>query len=121
MLAPTHRHHYHEFLTALEQLHHTAEKTANLQSDLLIAHFQEVQQIFTSPVKNLSGDEANAELGSRMQSYLTEIDRLMRLLQMDIMFLQAARNPATVQQRLSATRDRIKNLIGFAEAILQQQ
>ncbi|MBD2342692.1 heterocyst frequency control protein PatD [Anabaena subtropica] len=62
-----------------------------------------------------------AEEDSRIQSYKTEISKQLRLLEVDVMFLQGARQPSTVQTRLKIISDRLNTLIQYGDAILQQQ
>jgi hypothetical protein len=78
-----------------------------------------VQEIFTSQILTLSNEQLDLPELSRMQSYLTEIHRLMRMLQMDMMFLQASQHRETQDQRRSVFDDRVKSLIGWCESILQ--
>ena len=54
------------------------------------------------------------------QSYLTEIHKQLRLLGMDIKFLQASRVLATAQTRQTAASDRINTLIRYCDALLQK-
>lgn len=49
---------------------------------------------------------------------LTEMNRTLRLVAMDVAFLQAARQPITVQQRQRQLLDKLQQLAGFCEALL---
>lgn len=120
MLPPSHRDRYQEFLTALLQLQKAAAQP-NQESVSLNTALQQVQQIFTNSVLALSLEDLDLPVRSRMQSYLTEIHRLMRMLQMDMMFLQASQHRETQQQRRSVFDDRVKNLISWCESILQTE
>ena len=48
----------------------------------------------------------------------TEMNRHLRLLSVDTSFLQAAKQPATRQQRLSQIQGRLQQLLGFTQALL---
>jgi hypothetical protein len=73
-------------------------------------------------LKQLFGQEIApvAEDDWRIQSYKTEISKQLRLLEVDVMFLQGARQPATAQTRLNVIGDRLNTLIQYCDAILLQ-
>jgi hypothetical protein len=118
MLPPSQRKCYQEFQQALEQLRSTATvpdfEVAALRDD-----FQDVQQLFQSQIANLSADDLAPSYSSRWQSFQTEIYKQMRLLETDLMLLQASRSAATSLSRTSSVSDRIKTLIQYCEALLQ--
>ncbi len=120
MLPPSHRDRYQEFLEALLQLQKVADLPTQ-EGASVNAALQKVQEIFTTKILNLSLDQLDLPAESRMQSYLTEIHRLMRMLQMDMMFLQASQHRETQQQRRTAFDHRVKNLISWCESILQTE
>lgn len=53
-----------------------------------------------------------------IHSVLVEIDKQMRLLNMDAMFLQTARQLETAQQRMGQLRDRLARLQEYCQGIL---
>ena len=53
------------------------------------------------------------------QSYQTEMSKQLRLLQIDLMFFQGARQAATVKERINALTERLTTLIGYCDAILK--
>ncbi|MEA5472173.1 heterocyst frequency control protein PatD [Spirulina sp. 06S082] len=57
---------------------------------------------------------------SQWQSLHTETHRTMRLLQTDIIFLQASRKETTIQQRQAACLTKIEHLIAYCQQILTQ-
>jgi hypothetical protein len=57
--------------------------------------------------------------GYRVQSYQTEISKQLRLLEIDVMFLQGARQASTTNERLKLIRDRLHTLMQYCEAIVQ--
>lgn len=120
MLPEDYRDRYQKFQQALEQLQQTAAQN-QADSSLLRDTFDRVQQIFQAEIASLTGDDLETTLASRLQSYLTEIDKQLRLLRMDVMFLQAAVKSATAQTRLVQIRSRLQTLIGYCQAILQTQ
>jgi hypothetical protein len=77
-----------------------------------------LQQFFQNQILKLDGNELSPELEQRIYSFQVEIDKQLRLLGMDIMFLQAARQEATGSQRRSQVSDRLSTLIRYCEAVL---
>jgi hypothetical protein len=118
MLQPTHRKCYREFQQALEQLCKTATST-DLEVTELRDHFHDVQQLFKSQIIPLNADDIAPDFVSRWQSLQTEIYKQMRLLDTDMMLLQASRSSATSRSRKEGVRDRINTLIQYCEALLQ--
>lgn len=120
MLPPNITDRYQKFQQALEELLLSA---AQEKADLvkLRETFAEVQQIFQSQIASLSSDDLDSATSARVQSYLTEIDKQLRLLGMDVMFLQAARRTETAQARLVQISDRLHTLIAYCQALLQTQ
>jgi len=119
MLSPLHRHQYQELLTALTQLQQTVNPVNIPATRSPSQAFEQVQAIFQDQIAPLTSDDLDSTNPSRIQPFLTEIHRQMRLLQMDVMFLQASRNSETAQQRQIVISDRLKSLIGYCEALLQ--
>ncbi|MEQ8963534.1 MAG: heterocyst frequency control protein PatD, partial [Coleofasciculus sp. C2-GNP5-27] len=81
--------------------------------------FQAVKQLFDARIITISPDEVNQEQVSAWQSRQTEIHRHIRLLETDMLMLQAARNSATVQSRVAIICDRLNTLIQYCSAMLQ--
>jgi hypothetical protein len=54
----------------------------------------------------------------RVRSVLVEIDKQMRLLKMNAMFLQTARQSETAQQRVNQLRDRCQLLKNYCDVLL---
>jgi hypothetical protein len=59
------------------------------------------------------------DANSREQSYKTEINKQLRLLEVDMMFLQGAKQLTTLQARLKTIEERIDTLIRYCQAIIQ--
>ena len=88
------------------------DRTSDLQ--LLQTAFAGIQQHFQQIVQR----DQNPDLAAPVQSVETEISKQLRLLSMDVMYLQAARLSATVEQRRSQLLDRIEMLLGYCQALL---
>ena len=118
MLPTSHCNSYEEFLAALEQLQQTVSLTNPIDKTTLEKSFPQVQQLFFGKILNLSNEDLAPATASELQSYLTEIHRQMRLLQMDVLFLQASRQVTTANSRQATISDRIKMLINYSQRIL---
>jgi hypothetical protein len=112
--------HYQQFQNALRQLKITVTRS-NPDLASLHADFLEVQQMFQLRIMDTDLDQIDPAVVSQVQSYQTEINKQMRLLGMDVMFLQAARQPTTTQQRQAQMGDRIDTLIRYCDALLGEQ
>lgn len=105
-----------QFLQNLQQ--HITQ--ANPDVNNLRSQFLDAQQWFQQKLIGLeSSDELEPADASTLRSYNTEINKHLRLLGMDLTFLQAAKQPVTVQQRQAQIRDRIQLLLTFCQTILQ--
>lgn len=82
--------------------------------------FGEVQEQFKTRIAQLGDRESDDPRRlSQLQSYITETHKQMRLLGLDLRFLQASRQSATARDRLAQVRDRISILIGYSTALLE--
>lgn len=118
MLPNLHHQRYQEFLKALDQLQQTGAAT---QPDVpkLRQRFLEVQQFFLQQIVSLDAGDLEPESEARVRSYQTEMSKQMRLLEVDVTFLQAARQASTTQGRQRQTVDRIQTLQRYCNEILQ--
>lgn len=117
MLPLPHRQAYQALLSKLLALQTVS--TANSDTADIEQVFQSMQQIFQAQVLNLGSDELDLEISSRWQSLQTEMQRSMRLLSTDMVFLRSSRQAATSEQRLATVRDRTQKLIDYCQAMLQ--
>jgi hypothetical protein len=62
-------------------------------------------------------DNQNPNAG-KMRSYLTESHRLLRLLPLDVMFMEVSRQPITTEHRRQAYQEKLELLIRYAEAVM---
>ncbi|MBW4484792.1 MAG: heterocyst frequency control protein PatD [Tildeniella torsiva UHER 1998/13D] len=86
-------------------------QTANPDGHALQAQFLLAQQHFQHQMLPLGDDLPSA------QPVLTEINRTLRLLAMDVAFLQAARQSTTAQQRQRQMVEKLGQLLNFCEAL----
>jgi hypothetical protein len=103
-----------------QQLSHLLSSLESEEKDRLRAKLQEAIEIFEGQIlPQHQEDELSPPVAAKMRSYVTESHRLLRLLQMDVMFLQAARNSLTSQQRYDAYQERLNTLIKFCQAAIE--
>ncbi|MBF2000816.1 MAG: heterocyst frequency control protein PatD [Synechococcales cyanobacterium C42_A2020_086] len=96
----------------------TALDTAN--HDLIQDQLREVQQTFQA-ILNLDLASLPTSQAVRLQSYQTEINKQLRLLNTDLLFWQSARQSATQQQRQAQAQHRLTLLLRYCEAILGEE
>ena len=118
MLPNIHHQRYQEFKRALEQLQQTLAG-AQLDAPRLRQSFLEAQQFFQQQIVSLDAGDLETADEPRVRSYQTEMSKQLRLLGMDVMFLQAARQPGTAKGRQQQVGDRIQTLIGYCNTLLQ--
>ena len=119
MLPITYQEIFQTFRLKLHELQQAATQ-ANPEATSLQALFLAVQQFFQHSIMALEDTDLEAVDRSRVQAYRTEMNKQMRLLAMDIAFLQAARQSVTAQQRQAQIRDRIARLIDYCKAVLSE-
>ena len=116
MLPPSYCHSYQKFAEALAQLQ-TRAASGNGEVAEIKAGCRQVQEIFQAQIATLNGNDLDISQVSRWQSFQTEIYKQLRLLEMDVTFLQASRQLDTIQKRQEAISDRITMIIAYCEAI----
>ncbi|MEC4813238.1 MAG: heterocyst frequency control protein PatD [Scytonema sp. PMC 1069.18] len=109
---------YNSFATVLKQLHSDVAVT-HIEVPELRKRVASLQEFFQQQIVPLVNEDTDRNNEGRLQSYLTEMNKQLRLLEMDVMFFQGARQPSTAKGRLDAIGDRLKTLIDYCHAILQ--
>lgn len=103
---------YQELATFIDELR-THVITDKLNTNQLRLNLTHLQTFFLHQIVPL------VDPNSQEQSYKTEISKQLRLLEVDIMFLQAARHSTTLQVRLKNIEERINTLLRYCQAIIQ--
>ncbi len=119
MLPEIYRQRYQDFRRILERLQ-TLISQPEFDRSTLKADALTVQQFFQDQVRSLDLEALDATAEQRSHSFHVEINKQLRLLAMDVMFLQTAKQSATSQQRLGQVSDRISTLIRYCDALLQE-
>ena len=103
---------YRAFQTLLQQLH-TDISSNLLNASELRQNMASLQSFFRTDIVPLTTQYPTE------QSYQTEMSKQLRLLQIDIMFFQGARQASTIKDRIDALSERLTTLIGYCDAILK--
>ncbi|MEH1944375.1 MAG: heterocyst frequency control protein PatD [Nostoc sp.] len=113
---------YQALVTLLEQLRSDATTTQIVAPELR-QRVTSLQQFFRQQIVPLAdvGETSSQAEDWRVQSYQTEMSKQLRLLEIDVMFLQGARQASTAQTRLKTISDRLTTLIQYCDAILQPE
>lgn len=103
---------YHAFKTQLRQLHD--DISSNLaNAELIRQRMTSLQNFFQQDIIPLTTQYPTE------QSYQTEMSKQLRLLQIDAMLFQGARQASTAKGRVDALTERLTTLIGYCDAILK--
>ncbi|MDZ8183841.1 MAG: heterocyst frequency control protein PatD [Nostoc sp. ChiSLP02] len=105
---------YQALVTLLEQLRADVI-TTQIGAPELRRRVASLLQLFGKEIVPLADEHW------RVQSYQTEMSKQLRLLEIDVMFFQGARQVSTVQTRLQTIGDRLTTLIQYCNAILQPE
>jgi hypothetical protein len=104
---------WQQLFTQLTNLPSNSIPDLKIQLDLAI-------ELFESQILTQSIDSLPDPIAGKMRSYLTESHRLLRLLPMDVMFIAAARNPNTIQQRQQAYQGKLDLLLQYCQAVITE-
>lgn len=100
---------FHTGLGSLNQLLNSSE----FDRQIFAQTWQSLQKIFSEEIQSIQSDVY------RIHSILVEINKQMRLLGMDAMFLKTARQRETVQGRVGQIRDRVTLLMNYCTVLLE--
>lgn len=117
MLPSLHIQRYRELQQRLEKTSDTISQHT-FDRAVLKASVTDLQQYFQTQILRLDLDEIEMEFRQQVQSIQVEINKQLRLLNMDAMFLQAAKQSSTLEQRVQQMRDRCSLLHRYCDAIL---
>ncbi|NJM71391.1 MAG: heterocyst frequency control protein PatD [Scytonema sp. RU_4_4] len=109
---------YHALKVLLKQLHSDVTTTI-VDAPELLQRVRSLQQFFQQQIVPLVNLDTYSKDEGRLQSYQTEMSKQLRLLEIDVMFFQGARQASTAKSRLDAIGDRLTTLIEYCNAILQ--
>lgn len=119
-LPPSHRDRYQQWQDLLAACR-TIVQGPERDGPALRAQLLQVQQFFQEQVGPLDLAELDGAIAPRVQAVRTEMQKELRLLAMDGMFLQAARQSATQQQRQKQLGDRLEKLAGYCQVLVEAE
>lgn len=118
MLPPSHSQNYREFKLNLEELKDVLSQDTVDRSHLK-SSVVKLQDFFQNQILALDLNQLETTLEHQVQSVQVEINKQLKLLAMDSLFLQAAKQPATAQQRIQQAHDRLTLLLRYCEMLLE--
>ncbi|NJO39291.1 MAG: heterocyst frequency control protein PatD [Cyanobacteria bacterium CRU_2_1] len=80
--------------------------------------FQTLRQIFQQQILTLDLDSLDPIEAAKVQSYHTEMNRQLRLMGMDTLFIQTAKQSTIANQRWEQVNDRLNTLIQYCNILL---
>jgi hypothetical protein len=95
-----------------------ADSTDPQLGTLLEVNLRGLQQLQQLLQADETADQASESFIAQAQPLQTEINKQLRLLETDLIFLKAARQPVTLQQRHQQIQTRLTLLLRYCEAIL---
>ncbi len=119
MLSQSHNQAFREFQQALEQMYCQVEPD-HVARSAIQEQFQALKGLFITEIASISVEDIPLDYVSRWQSLKTEIYKQIRLLENDLMLLQASRTPDKAKLRQKRVCDRIGTLIDYCQGWLQQ-
>jgi hypothetical protein len=120
MLPETDRRYFEELQQSLQRLLVTTDSN-NLNPTRLQASTAEIQNFFQQSILSRDFSTLNSVDESQVRAVVVEINKQLRMLSTDAMFLKAARQPDTAAQRLQQIDDRINTLIRYCGILLQPE
>lgn len=125
MMPPLFQERYQSFRQTVVQVRTVAEPGSQpsegqiaSQPVALQAALKHLQQQFQSDILTLDLSQLDGATAHQVQAFQIEMDKQVRLLGVDALFLQAARQSATAAQRQQQMRDRLAMLIRYCDGVL---
>ncbi|XHX79342.1 MAG: heterocyst frequency control protein PatD [Stenomitos frigidus ULC029] len=116
-LPPIQQQRYKAFQQALQHMHQMV-LLPDVNNIALRSEVTNLQQLFRDQLLSLPMDAFSSTTQHWVQAHQVEIDKQLRLLGMDLLFLQGARQVATALQRRQQVCDRLDTLQRYCEALL---
>lgn len=111
---------YNSFANLLNQMREELDSSqTNIDKQKLRQAFISLKHFYLEEILSAKTDIVNNYYSQREQSYLTEISKQMRLLEMDITFFQGARQTATLRGRFASIHQRLSTLIKYCDNLIQ--
>lgn len=118
-MLPTFWRNQYQFLLGILNKLQNLLSYSSIEPDLLQNEWNQLKDHFYKRVVPLKTDDIDLDYIGRWQSLQTELYRMMRLLETDMLFLQSSRNQVTRQARLKMISDRLVSMNHFCQEILK--
>jgi hypothetical protein len=112
---------YQIFQTAVAELAKDLTPTTVLHLSDLKRHLTGLQATFSQTITQIDLTNIPPPANHRLQSLQVEIAKELRLLQVDLLFLQTAKQPETVAHRQQQIQSRLANLLRYCAIVLSPQ
>ncbi len=89
----------------------------NVDKQKLRQNFTSLKHFYLEEILSAKTNIVNNSSHGREQSYLTEISKQIRLLEMDITFFHGARQTETFQNRFNSICERLNIIIKYCDAL----
>lgn len=112
---------YHLLANLLTQMREElVSSQTNVDKQKLRQNLTSLKHFYLEEILSAKTDIVNDSSCRREQSYLTEISKQIRLLEMDITFFQGASQAVTLQTRLDSICERLNALLRYCDALTQK-
>ncbi len=81
--------------------------------------YEAIDTYFQQQIMATSDDPWPVAIAGKMRSYITEIHRLLKLIQRDLIFWQSARRPLPKVQRSDDIRSKLDMVMQFSNSIVE--
>jgi hypothetical protein len=109
---------YQIFQTAVAKLAKDLTPPTELSAADLKSHLTDLQTTFSQTIARIDLAPIPPPANHRLQSLQVEIAKELRLLQVDSLFLQTAKQPETVAQRQQQMQGRLGSLLRYCAIVL---
>ncbi|ESA36233.1 hypothetical protein N836_07780 [Leptolyngbya sp. Heron Island J] len=110
------------FTATVDALHAYTQQLAQFQGDLgqadILQQAKELQRFFNQTLWPNINQLELSQNQPQWRSAITEMHRHMRLLAVEVNFIQSARQSRTYQQRLGQISHRLEQLQGFTQVLI---
>lgn len=118
MLPSSHSQCYEEFKRFVGEVKDTTSKDT-VDRAVLKSSVANLQHYFQNQILTLNTAGLEASLEQQVHSFQVEMDKQLKLLALDGLFLQAARQPTTTVHRLKQMNDRLTLLQQYCDGLLR--
>ncbi len=109
--------HFQELVLTMQQTFSAELELAPLPAR---PQYAAINTYFQQQIMTTADDPWPAAITGKMRSYITEIHRLLKLIQRDMVFWQSARQPVTQAQRQSEILSKLNMILQFCRSMIEE-